>query len=198
MKKTIVYLVRHAETAWNVSGIFQGMRRVPLNRLGKKQAVFLAKKFSKHSFDVIYSSPALRTLQTARCIVPHKKIILDKELCELHRPIFEGRTHYQIMKIIPDIKQQWAEQGIDWKPKEGGESLRELQSRAIRIFTRVCKENAGKRILVVTHGSVIKSIVHFLHGGKPEDFLHRRGVENAEVVCAVHNGKRAVVKKCFK
>ncbi len=190
--------MRHGETAWNVSGRFQGMRRVPLNSLGKMQAVILAKKFLKISFDRVYASPALRTMQTARCIVPRNVIFADEELCELRRPIFEGRTHDQIVKLIPKIKQEWTAEGIDWKPKAGGESLRELQIRAIRFFTGVCKENAAKRILIVTHGSVIKSILHFLHGGKPEDFLHRRGVENAEVVCAVHDGKRAVVKTCFK
>jgi len=197
--KTIIYLVRHGQTLWNIIKRTQGMRRVPLNRIGKRQAILLAKKLKDLPFNVIYASPALRTMQTARIIAPGKKIIPHPDIRELDRPAFEGLTHKQIRKRIPDIEQQWAQKGIDWRPPAGGESLREYQKRSIRAFKQLVRKHQGKQILVVTHGGPIKSIVHWLHGGNPKDFLHRRNPENAEVVrIVIHNGKSTIVRSVLK
>ena len=190
--KTTIYLVRHGQTNWNLSKKFQGQRKVPINRTGKEQAKKLASELKKVSFDVVYSSPVLRAIQTAQIIAPNHTIRQCKDVRELDRPKHEGLFPHQIKKLIPDIEAQWARDGIDWRSPLGGETLREYQARSINSFKDIVKKHPGKCVLVVSHGGPIKSIVHWLHGGKPEDFLHVRNPENAE--CVVVEGSQEKFK----
>lgn len=196
--QTTVYLVRHGQTNWNLIKKFQGLRRVPINKVGKEQVKRLAKDLKGISFDVVYSSPVLRARQTAKILVPKHKIILNKDLRELDRRAHEGFTPEQIKKLIPDIEAQWARDNIDWRSPFGGETLREYQARSIKAFKEIVKKHKGKSILVVTHGGPLKAIVHFLHSGKPEDFLHVKNPENAECVVIVSAGNKSRVTKFFK
>ena len=188
--QTTIYLVRHGQTNWNLSKRFQGQRKVPINKVGKEQAKLLAKELKGTSFDVVYSSPILRAMQTARVLASKHTIITCKDLRELDRPKHEGLFSHQIKKLIPDIEAQWACDGIDWRSPLGGETLREYQTRSVKAFKDIIEKNNGKRILVVTHGGPLKAIVNWIHGGKPEDFLHVRNPENAECVVIVQSGKK--------
>lgn len=188
MNKTIMYLVRHGQTRWNVEKRVQGLKQVPLNKAGKKQALALKRKFQKIGLDRIYTSPALRTRQTAKIIANGMPFTVVTGFSEREMGVLTGLNGVEIKKLIPDIEEQWARDGIDWKPsKWDGETLREFQKRAITAFKNLIKQNKGKRVLVVAHGSVIKSLVHWLHGGKPEDYLHVKEIENAEIVCITIN-----------
>lgn len=66
---TTIVLIRHGETDWNVIGRYQGQADPPLNSKGIKQTQQLAKELSKSSIDVIYTSPLLRTKETAEIIL---------------------------------------------------------------------------------------------------------------------------------
>lgn len=200
MTKTIVYLARHGQTRWNVERRAQGLRRVPLNESGRKQARRLARFFQKVMLDKVYASPALRARQTAKIIAPKQKILVSKGFRERELQFHDGLTLKQVKKIIPDIEQQWERDGIDWKPPGGGETLREFQKRAVKAFKQLINQNKGKQVLVVTHGSVMKAVTHWLHDGKPEGYLRVRKIQNAEVVRVVLNGKKSVrrIKTCVK
>ncbi len=195
---TKIYLVRHGQTNWNVRGIFQGQRKVCINNTGKEQVKRLAKALEGVSFDVVYCSPALRAMQTARILVPKSKLLFHRDFREFDRPTLEGLTQKKLKKIIPDVEEQWNRDGIDWRPPGGGETLREYQARSISAFKEIVKSNAGKTILIVTHGGPLKAIVHWLHGGKPEDFLHVKNPENAECVVIMHSDKKTKITKAFK
>lgn len=121
--------------------------------------------------------------------MPKQKVFIDVGFRERELKFFEGLTSKQLKKRFPDIEQQWARDGIDWRPPGGGETLREFQKRAIAAFKQLVRKNQGKRVLVVTHGSVMKAITHWLHGGKPEGYLHASKIENADVVRITTNGK---------
>ncbi len=186
--KTIVYLVRHGQTDWNVSGRVQGQKKVPLNDLGKKQAALVAALFKRIRLDRVYSSPVFRAVQTAKTIA--KNVVIAPEFREREIGGLAGLVKEEILAKFPTIRSDQDRDGIDWHPPGTGETLREFQQRCIKNFQDLVQENQGKKVLVITHGGVIKGIVHWLHGGRPEDFLHIQNPENAEVVRIESDGKQ--------
>lgn len=61
---TTIGLIRHGVTDWNELGMAQGITDIPLNQAGFKQAEALAKRVSKDCWDIVFSSPLKRALQT--------------------------------------------------------------------------------------------------------------------------------------
>jgi len=185
--KTVMYLVRHGQTDWNVSGRVQGQNKVCLNGVGKQQAAEVAQLFKRVHLDVVYSSPVLRAMQTAQVIA--NKVVPAPEFREREIGELAGLVKEEILAKFPTIRRDQDKKGIDWTPPGSGETLREFQKRCIKGFQDLVQKNQGKKVLVVSHGGVIKSIVHWLHGGKPEEFLHIQNPENAEVVRIETDGK---------
>ncbi|MBI4145902.1 histidine phosphatase family protein [Candidatus Woesearchaeota archaeon] len=178
---TVVYLVRHGQTQWNVEKRIQGLCSEPINKTGKQQAKNVAKIFSKIQIDFVYSSPLPRCMQTTEIIAPDKTIMPAPAFIERIFGKLEGVHGPSLKKIIPDLHEQWAKHGIDWRPP-GGETIREVTRRVANAFEELVRSHPGKRVLLVTHGMVIKCLVHWLHGGKPENVFHQKEIENAEVI----------------
>ena len=63
-----LYLVRHGQTDWNIQGRIQGSTDIELNSTGLNQAQKTAELLKNIDFDVIYSSPLKRTVDTAKII----------------------------------------------------------------------------------------------------------------------------------
>jgi probable phosphoglycerate mutase len=76
---TNLYITRHGQTEWNVQGRLQGHLDSPLTELGVIQAEQLADSLVNVEFDVIYSSPSLRTVRTADMIRGERPIDITIE-----------------------------------------------------------------------------------------------------------------------
>ncbi|PKO64423.1 MAG: histidine phosphatase family protein, partial [Betaproteobacteria bacterium HGW-Betaproteobacteria-17] len=63
---TRICIIRHGETDWNVEKRIQGHTDVPLNEVGRAQALAMAFNAAHHRFAAIYSSDLARTLETAQ------------------------------------------------------------------------------------------------------------------------------------
>jgi probable phosphoglycerate mutase len=192
-----IFLVRHGQTSFNVEKRIQGRKPVPLNRNGRAQAKRAGNQLKKISFDCVYFSPLIRAIQTTEAITKYHtaKKVKANWLSERNFGKIEGMTHKELVKIIPDVDQQWRRKGIDWRPP-GGETARELQIRSIKNFNKcVKKHKLDETILMVSHGGTIRSIVHHLHGGKPEDIFHTSAPENAEIVEIHYDGKKFKIKR---
>ena len=98
--KTEIHLFRHGETTWNVEGRFQGIEISKLTKRGVLQAQNLGEKLKDIEFDKIYSSPSLRTKQTANNIWPDQagKIIFLDDLVEIKLGKLEGKLYSDIKK----------------------------------------------------------------------------------------------------
>ena len=149
-----LYIVRHGKTDWNVQGLMQGSIDISLNAEGIKEAKDLAKTMDLSKIDICICSPLKRTKETAELIVgDKKKIIYDELLLERGFGDFEGK------KIDFNlIFRQW-----DYKlnDKEGNiESIKDCLARAKKFLDKVKKEYPDKSILVISHGSFIKTL-HF-------------------------------------
>jgi broad specificity phosphatase PhoE len=138
---TRILLIRHGETDWNRIRRFQGRSDLPLNQKGKDQAHALASALKDESLTAIYSSPLIRTLETARLIkVFHPSIPLFEEegLVEMNLGEFEGMEAQRWAAEYPDFLRTWQETPAS-VTMPGGESLQEVQTRAIGTLERITK-----------------------------------------------------------
>jgi len=202
MKKYItVYLLRHGETAMNKKGITQGARATRLTSLGLKQARNAANLLKKRALTAVYSSPIFRTMQTARIVCKHypHKIIKLPAFGERNYGILVGRTGKQIMKLIPDIKEQWKRDGMDWKPCKNSESIRDAYRRAVAGFNHLVKKHKiGDSVLVVTHGGMIKCLLLYFTKKGPEKYFKISPIPHCGITEVLWNKKPLRIRCLLK
>ena len=162
---TRLCMVRHGETAWNAEHRVQGQLDVPLNAIGRAQALAASKVLSREKFDAIYSSDLARARQTAEPTANFfsMNLKLEQDLRERHYGIFERLTYAEVRKKFPEdyARFEAREPGYGFRT---GESLRAFSERSIAVISRIVKENEGRNILVFTHGGVLDKLYRFITG----------------------------------
>lgn len=161
---TTLYLIRHGETAANVSGVWQGSTDSPLNERGLAQARALAQRVAREQLpiSVIYSSPLRRARQTAEMVaeaLDNFPIILDSGLAEYHLGEWEGLSYQQLR----DEKQLWARMATDpdFVPP-GGESPRQFAMRLLQSFQAIIQNRDGETTAVVGHGGALATALSMI------------------------------------
>ena len=150
---TTLYIVRHGETDWNTQGRFQGLEDIPLNENGKKQALLSTEYLKKQNCDIIVSSPLSRAKDTAEII--GKNIGIEK--VEVVQEFIE-RDLGSASGLLPEERKRRFPDGfiIDAEPKL------ELRKRVFGAMSELHQKYKGKKIIVVTHGGIINSIMQKL------------------------------------
>lgn len=141
-----VYIMRHGQTIGNVKRIIQGNRRFKLTKEGADVVGNTAKQCCDISFDVIYSSPVLRAVQTAEIMneFHHVELIKDIRLTECGEGVFEGRCSLELTKEEMEI-QNFRRTGYDM------ESWQSVYERMVAFVADLCKNKSINNVLVVTH-----------------------------------------------
>lgn len=159
---TRILLIRHGETEWNRIRRFQGRSDLPLNEKGRDQGHALALALKDESITAIYSSPLVRTLETARLIrVFHPSVPFFEEegLVEMHLGEFEGMEAEHWAAQNADFRKAWLENPAS-VTMPGGESLQEVQTRAMGTLERITKLHPPKStLLVCSHNFVNLTIL---------------------------------------
>jgi len=170
--KTRLILVRHGETHKNVAKVLHGRKDdASLNSLGKSQAERAAKALVKMGVDIIYSSTETRASETAEilnlfCEVP---IIYIDDFRERDWGIFEGKPWKEVESVLSQMQLPGR---YNFKP-ERGESWQEVETRLICSIKKILKENKGKKVVVVTHGGTIRTLMpHLLNVPLAESFKY--------------------------
>lgn len=101
MNNKEIYLCRHGETAWTLSGQHTGSTDIPLTDVGKEQAKKIGKRLQKIEFSDVFSSPLQRAQETCHLAGFDKKMTLAPELCEWNYGDFEGLSHDDIIRQTP-------------------------------------------------------------------------------------------------
>jgi 2,3-bisphosphoglycerate-dependent phosphoglycerate mutase len=153
---TRITAIRHGETAWNVDTRIQGQLDISLNETGCWQAEQAGKAMAGESIDVIYSSDLSRAYETALAVAKHHglTVTVDRDLREREFGVFQGKTFAEIEAQLPEQALAWRKRVPDFAP-EGGESLLQFRERVAQCLCRLSNENAGKHIIVVSHGGVM-------------------------------------------
>jgi len=155
--KTII-LVRHASTAHNENGLWQGRADYELSDGGRKEAGLLAERLKDEAFDIVYHSPMKRAVQTAEIIAKHHNAefkVIDGFI-EIDLGDFDGAKHTDILKKHPEIHRNWV-LDIDTQIP-GGESFNDIYERVKPGVEEILASPYGK-ILVVGHAMVNRAIL---------------------------------------
>ena len=126
----IVYLARHGETAWTLSGQYTGLTDLPLTERGERNARRLDERLRGLSFAKVFTSPLQRAARTCELAGFGAVAEIDRDLVEWDYGQYEGRRTAEIRKERPD----W-ELFRDGCP--GGESPAQVAARADRVVSRM-------------------------------------------------------------
>lgn len=158
-----VFLVRHGETEKNRKKLLQGRSNAPLNKEGISQAQEVREYFQEQQvdFDLVFSSPLARALQTAAIIVGRNhKILTDDRLLEMDYGPYEGSSlehpSPEIVKFFSDF--------IHNPTPEGMESLQHVTER-MGQFMESLRTAEADNVLVVTHAIAMKGALEYLTPG---------------------------------
>lgn len=146
-KLPIVYLARHGETAWTLSGQHTGLTDLPLTERGERTARRLGERLKGLRFAVVLTSPLQRAARTCELAGFKSVAEVDKDLVEWDYGEYEGRRTVEIRAERPD----W-ELFRDGCP--GGESPQQVSVRAGRIVDRV-RAISGD-VLIFTSGHFMR------------------------------------------
>lgn len=143
-------LIRHGITEWNKLGKAQGVSDIPLNELGRKQAVNIGDRLLKDlKWDMIIASDLSRAVETAQIIGSRINVPIshfDKRIREIDCGEMEGTTE-------KSRKEKW---GSNWRKLDlGMEDFDDVGKRGMEFIEEVAHVYNGKRILIISHGALI-------------------------------------------
>lgn len=165
MGQTILYLIRHGQTKWNLEKRMQGHKDSPLTNVGISQAQKLRDRLMNEKVDLIYSSESKRAYDTAKIIQHNRNIPINarKELKEIHMGKWEGMNQTDIINKYPETWEIFWNNPSVYVPTDEGESYEELKARVIPSIEEIINLNQGKSIVIVTHRITLKVIMsHFM------------------------------------
>jgi len=191
-KYCTIYVIRHGESVWNFKGLIQGRSDSKLTKNGESQAHKLANELKNIKFDAVYSSRLLRAKRTAEIVSLGRSVFVktSKALIERNFGKLDGRLGKHI-KIFYDLQK---EQNYKKLKLYGIENDEEIVSRMFPFLTKVAKVHTGKNILVVTHGSIVRTLIVHL-GYATLDQLPPFSVGNASFVKLESNRGNFVIKE---
>lgn len=156
MSNTVVGLLRHGQTDWNIDLRLQGTTDIPLNAVGIEQVRTAAQHLDRN-WDLVLSSPLSRAKDSAEIVADVlgiSQVQIEPKLLERSFGIGEGMTY-----------QQWQEQFSDLDHIPGAESKLEIEKRAVDLLDHFRSHYQGKRILTVSHGALIRFVLSEITGG---------------------------------
>ena len=154
------FVMRHGEAQNNLRNIASTKKpnESALTEKGREIAAASAKALKEKKIDLIFTSPFLRTKQTAEIAakaidLKESRIIVDDRLREIDVGEFDGRS-------IDDYRAFFAtnEEKFDKRPK-GAETMREVRERVMRFLYEIEEKYKNKNILIVSHGDPIWAII---------------------------------------
>jgi broad specificity phosphatase PhoE len=140
----VVFLARHGETAWTISGQHTGLTDIPLTERGERNARRLGERLKGLTFAKVFSSPLRRARRTCELAGFGDRAEIDPDLVEWNYGKYEGKTTAEIHKDQPN----W---NIFRDGCPGGESVAEIGARAGRVITRLRKIDADVLLFSSAH-----------------------------------------------
>jgi probable phosphoglycerate mutase len=144
-----VFLARHGETAWSLSGQHTGLTDIPLTEKGENDARALGMRLKGMTFARVFTSPLQRAKRTCELAGFGAVASIDPDLVEWNYGDYEGRTSQEIQAVHPG----W-HLFRDGCPN--GESPEQVAARADRVIARVRATSGG--VLVFSSGHFLRMV----------------------------------------
>ena len=143
----VVYLARHGETAWSVTGQHTGLTDLPLTERGERNAKRLGERLAGLFFAKVFASPLQRAIRTCELAGFGATAEVDRDLVEWNYGDYEGLRTAEIHAVRPGW--QLFRDGCP-----NGESPAEVAARVDRV---VCRVRAVKgNVLIFSSGHFLR------------------------------------------
>lgn len=184
MTNTHLGLLRHGQTDWNINFLLQGVTDIPMNQTGIEQVKLAAQAIRAEDWDVVLTSPLSRARQTAEIIASqhgYTEIIEQELLIERSFGEAEGLSH-----------EQWRAKYSNLDVIPGGESRTQLAERSMLLLETISQELAGKRVLAISHGALIRALIAIASNNELPRAGERLGNASLNVVKHIDNSWQVV------
>lgn len=175
---TIIGLLRHGQTDWNIDMRLQGVSDIPLNDFGRNQARVAAEILSSGDWSLVVSSPLSRALETANIVAAKlgfENVDVLPELIERSFGIAEGLTY-----------EEWKTRYQSGEEVDQAETIEQLDVRALALLDQLARDFSGRQVLTVSHGALIRRLIHLVSAGEFPREGERFG--NASLTTIQHDG----------
>jgi broad specificity phosphatase PhoE len=158
-----VYLIRHGETEWSLSGQHTGTTDIPLTDNGRRVARLLKPVLTKETFTHILTSPLQRAWETCELAGLGARAEIDHDLMEWHYGDYEGMTPQQIHAKRPG----WM---IFTDGCPGGESPEQVGARVDRVIAKI--RAVEGHVALFSHGHLLRAFAARWLGLRAVDGCH--------------------------
>lgn len=153
-----IWLIRHGETEWTLSGQHTGKTDIPLTDAGRSRAMELGKALTQKTFGLVLTSPLSRARETCKLAGFGERANVDPDLAEWDYGIFEGKTTKEIRIERPG----WS----IWESEvPNGESVEQVAARAARVIG--IARAADGNVALFGHGHILRILTGCWLGLEP-------------------------------
>jgi broad specificity phosphatase PhoE len=142
-----LWLIRHGETEWSLSGAHTSRTDIPLTARGEERAAKIRDYLAHRNFSLVLTSPMLRARETCRIAGYGDVANIEENLREWDYGIYEGRTTAEIRKEHPN----WS---IWDAPPPEGEPVEHVAVRAQQVIDRAV--NTGGNVALFAHAHILR------------------------------------------
>ncbi|MEK7523538.1 MAG: class I tRNA ligase family protein, partial [Patescibacteria group bacterium] len=161
------FVVRHGEAEQNVAKKLNSNPRAEfhLTKEGTQQVKKAAEKVKTKGADLIFCSQFPRAEETAEIFSQTlgAPVTVDNRLREHEMGVFDGKDTESYVRSFADLEERY------YRKVKGGESFEEMEERVIEFINYLNRKYTGKKIVIVTHGDVIRAIARYFDRLSIED-----------------------------
>ncbi|MGH7243095.1 MAG: histidine phosphatase family protein [Phycisphaerales bacterium] len=154
-----LFLARHGQTAWSVTGQHTGLTDLPLTPQGEAEALAVGERLKGWTFDKVFASPLQRAFRTCQLAGFGAVAEIDRDLVEWDYGEYEGLKSAQIREKNPN----W---NLFRDGCPGGESPVAIAARADRVIAKV--RGLGGRVLLFSSGHILRVLASRWLGANPD------------------------------
>lgn len=158
-----IWLIRHGETEWSITGQHSGRHDLPLTPHGEHEAEQVRRILDNREFDLVLCSPLRRAARTCQIAGYHSTALIEPDIQEWDYGNCTGRTEQQMRERFPG----WT---IWDGPVPDGESIEDIAARAMKSVTRL-RPLCG-RVAIFSHGHFLRVFVTQWLGLPPQAGRH--------------------------
>lgn len=163
---TTISTIRHAHTEYNAQRRYAGRREITLSEKGLQEARAAAAELAQARFNLVFTSPLKRALQTAEIFAAGRIPVQVCELCtERNFGILEGLTWDEVRKVKPPVLLIQVGYDLHTVNPQGAEPFEDVWQRAREFRQFLFRKHPGLNLLVVSHGVFLQLFNGLLRGG---------------------------------
>jgi 2,3-bisphosphoglycerate-dependent phosphoglycerate mutase len=171
---SLLTLIRHGQSTYNLQNRFTGNIDVPLSSLGMEEAKTAGKKLIDFNYQIAYTSTLIRAQETLRIMLVEMKqttlpIIENAALNERMYGDLQGLDKTQTTEKYGAAQVEIWRRSYEVRPP-GGESLEDTFNRTVPYFQKEILPQLldNQSILLVAHGNSLRALMMFLEKISPE------------------------------